>query len=57
MSPFSLSNSKEELSHFLALSILFYFQNIFAILQFKNDEGTPQFYKATLALFFRVDTG
>jgi len=57
ISPFPLSSYKDELSHFLALSTLFYFQNILAMLLFSIEEVTPQFYNATLARFFRVDTG
>lgn len=57
ISPFYLSNYRDELNHFFALSNLFYFQNIFAILLFRIEDATPQFYNATLALFFLVETG
>ena len=57
MSPFFLSNSKEEEIHFLALSVLFSFQNILAIEQFSPELEAPQFSIATLAFFFLEATG
>lgn len=52
MSPFVFYIYNDEDIHFLALSNLFYFQNTFAIEQFKAGEPGPHASIATAAFFF-----
>jgi hypothetical protein len=52
MSPFDFYIYNEDAIHFLALSNLFYFQNIFAIEQLSDAELGPHASIATLAFFF-----
>jgi hypothetical protein len=52
MSPFVFDAYNDEDNHFLALSNLFYFQNIFAIELFKAGEAGPHASIETTTFFF-----